>query len=284
MLAAQDLHVRFRSAQGDVAALRGVSIHVKPGERVGVVGESGAGKTTLARALVGLVKPSQGHVSAPGGVQLVFQDAQASLNPRQSVRATLEEALLHGPKHDDLSKLLPLVGLSSVHLKRKNHELSGGEAQRVALARALAVGPAYLVLDEPWSSLDAVLRRQTLALLVRISEERNVGLVVVSHDLPGIANVCERLVVLYAGRVVEEGPCAEVLRAPAHPYTQALLAAVPTASRVPLALTGEAPSPLQPIQGCAFHPRCALAEARCLVDDPALRPRNPEHQTACWVQ
>lgn len=285
MLAAHNLHVTFESRQGPVVALSDVSLQVLPHERVGVLGESGAGKTTLCRTLVGLQKPSSGTVHKPHGVQLLFQDAQASLNPRQSVRATLEEALEHGADGKGaLGKLLLSVGLAAGHLKRKNRELSGGEAQRVALARALAVGPSYIVADEPWSSLDAIRKREMLALLVNTCQQRGVGLVLVSHDVPGLAQACQRLCVMYAGRIVEEGPTQTIVSAPAHPYTQALLAAVPTASRPAVALAGEPPSAMHPLPGCAFHPRCVLAEPRCVAERPSVAELGAGHSVACWAR
>ncbi len=304
-LAAVDLVQHYPTAEGLLYALRGVSLEVMAGETLGLVGESGAGKSTLARLLVGLEAPRAGAVRLLGrdlselrraerrAVQLVFQDPGQSLNPRQSVGAALAEPLrVHGlvPKAElagATRALLEEVRLPAALLERWPHTLSGGERQRLALARALSVRPAVLVLDEPISSLDLPTQEQILELLAELQRRHGLALVLISHDLSALARRCARLAVLYAGRIVEEGPASEVLGGPRHPYTRALVAATPRLDGPGTSgLPGDPPSPLAPPAGCAFHPRCPLTVERCRAEAPRLGSPDPEtaagrHPVAC---
>ncbi|MBR0654562.1 ATP-binding cassette domain-containing protein [Plastoroseomonas arctica] len=239
---------RFTRKVADVAAVDGVSLAIPPGEIFGLVGESGCGKSTLAQIMVGLLAPSDGMVRYRGqdiamltgvhrriyrrGVQMVFQDTHSSLNPRKRIRRTLMEALVargltRAEAADALPPLLAQVGLDTVLLQRLPHELSGGQRQRVGIARALAIGPDVLVADEPVSSLDVSLQGQIVNLLRDLNRELGLTIILISHDLAVVSRICHRIGVMSAGRIVEEGPPAEVLFAPRHPYTRTLIAAVP---------------------------------------------------------
>jgi oligopeptide/dipeptide ABC transporter ATP-binding protein len=291
-LEAEGVVVEFTTRSGAVArALDGVDIRVRPGEVVALVGESGSGKTTLARTLIGLERPVEGSITwadAPldyssrglkrlrRRVQMVLQDASSSLNPRHTVYDSVAEGLrLHGLVGNDskgrTEAELVAQALSSAGLRppeslflRYPHELSGGQRQRVLIAGALALQPELLIADEPVSSLDASIRGEILALLLKLREEMGLGVLVVTHDLGLAWNIADRIAVMYLGRVVESGPTEDVLAAPQHPYTQALLSVVPEIEELePVVLTGEIPDPTRIPTGCRFHPRCpALAEGR----------------------
>jgi oligopeptide/dipeptide ABC transporter ATP-binding protein len=292
LLEASGVTVEFSLRGGAVArALDGVDLGVRRGEVLAIVGESGSGKTTLARTMMGLERPTSGQVLLEGSpmdyaarplrrfrrkVQMVLQDAAGSLNPRQTVYESVAEGIrLHGlVASDELGRSeSELVGaaMSAAGLRpperlflRYPHELSGGQKQRVLIAGALGVRPELLIADEPVSSLDASIRGEILALLLRLREEVGVGVVVVTHDLGLAWNIADRIAVMYLGRVVECGSTEEVLSAPRHPYTQALLSVVPEIERLePVVLTGEIPDPTRIPAGCRFHPRCpALADGR----------------------
>lgn len=289
-LRAQGVHVEFTGRRGRGAkALDGVDVCVEPGEVVAVVGESGSGKTTLARTLVGLQLPTRGEVSWEGRplgrstrerrrlrqeVQMVLQDPAGALNPRQTVYESVAEGIrLHRMVRRDAEGRseveLVAAALAEAGLRppeqlflRYPHELSGGQRQRVLIAGALALRPRILLADEPVSSLDASIRGEVLALLLRLRETLGLGLLVVTHDLGLAWNVADRVLVMYLGRVVESGPTEQVLTSPRHPYTQALLSVVPEVGHVePVVLHGEIPDPTDVPAGCRFHPRCpALAE------------------------
>lgn len=314
-LEVSNLGVSYRTPTGRVIrAVRGVTLGLEPSETVGIVGESGCGKTTLARAIVGLVEPQHGAIRWQGrdlqslskadrrayrrAVQMIFQDPFGSLNPRLSIGATLEEVVrVHGGpaarealwRRDVVHQLLEDVGLDGSFGGRYPHEASGGQRQRVAIARALAVQPALIVADEPVSALDVSVQAQILNLLRDLHRKRGLGLVLIAHDLAVVRWLCQRVLVMYAGRVLEEGPAADVFRAPAHPYTQALMAAVPDPDRwsarepgrLPV-LPGEPPAPGQDIPGCPFHPRCAQAQPPCRSEPPVLRPVGKDHRSACF--
>jgi peptide/nickel transport system ATP-binding protein len=305
-----DLEVRFRlrvpAGHGlvrrskDLAAIDGVSVAVAPGETVGLVGESGSGKSTTGRALLRLVDVTRGVVSWRGEdvthrrqsqirplrrqVQLVSQDPYSSLDPSATVANIVGEPLrvhlgLRGREHDDrVAELLGHVGLSRRELFRYPDELSGGQRQRVALARAIALEPGFIVLDEAVSALDVSTQNQILQLLARLQDDLGVAYLFISHNLPVVGCLAQRTLVMYLGKLVEEGPTVRVRSAPAHPYTQSLLAAVPLPdpvrqrARARLVLTGETPSPLDPPSGCRFRTRCPHAMPVCAEVEPKPMP------------
>jgi len=322
VLDARGLTVEFTARSGVVArAVDGVDLRVGAGEIVALVGESGSGKTTLARTLMGLERPVSGEVLLDGApldysgralrrfrrrVQMVLQDPAGALNPRHTVYDSVAEGLrLHGAVAADpegrTETELVASALSQAGLRppetlflRYPHELSGGQRQRVLVAGALALGPELLIADEPVSSLDASIRGEILALLLRLREELGLGVLVVTHDLGLAWNIADRIAVMYLGRIVEAGPTEEVLLAPRHPYTRALLSVVPEIRTVKqVVLTGEIPDPTRVPAGCRFHPRCPAladgsAEAAGVADHcrgtalPVL-PAAEEHRCACHL-
>ena len=304
LLQADALSVEFPVRRGilrrEVARLRAVhrvSVEVRAGEVLGIVGESGCGKTTLGRAMVGLITPDAGTLRVEGrdvatlspderrrmtrDVQMVFQDPFASLNPRKRIRQVLELPFeVHGlpggvEREARIRELVALVGLSAEHLDRWPHELSGGQRQRVGIARALALQPKVVVLDEPLSALDMSIQSQVLNLLVDLRERLNLSYVFISHDLSIVEYLCDNVAVMYLGRVVESAPAAQLFASPRHPYTQALLAAVPNPDprreRPGRPLEGDVPGLLHAPNGCAFHTRCPLAQPQCRESVPELR-------------
>ncbi|MFZ0323897.1 MAG: ABC transporter ATP-binding protein [Actinomycetes bacterium] len=314
----EDLEVVFRARGGGQArALDGVNLSIGKGEIVAIVGESGCGKTTLARSILGLEKPAVGEVRHNGkplsyrtkdlktyrrNVQMILQDPSGSLNPRHSVY----EAVAEGPRVHRMDDELGQVtrALSQAGLRpperfflRYPHELSGGQRQRVVIAGALALEPMVLIADEPVSSLDASVRGEILALLLRLREELGLTVIVVTHDFGLAWNIADRIVVMYLGRIVEQGTTEEVLSDPQHPYTQALLSVVPEIEhREAIVLSGEPPDPTKIPEGCRFNPRCqSLADGTaaaagvaqaCVADDlPVLPvpPRKGAHVCACWL-
>jgi peptide/nickel transport system ATP-binding protein len=314
--------VEYATRSGTVArALDGVDLAVRPGEILAIVGESGSGKTTLARTMMGLQQPSRGQVLADGQpldysiralrtyrrrVQMVLQDASGSLNPRQTVYESVAEGVrLHKLAQEDpegrTEADLVAAALSDAGLRppeqlflRYPHELSGGQRQRVLIAGALALRPKLLIADEPVSSLDASIRGEILALLLRLRDEFDLGVAVVTHDLGLAWNIADRIAVMYLGRVVELGTTEEVLAAPKHPYTEALLSVVPEIDRLePVMLTGEIPDPTRIPAGCRFHPRCpkveaglaaeAGVEADCRATSLPVLPAAGDHLVACHL-
>ncbi len=316
VLVAENLQRRYAVRRGPFApaatvhALAGVSFAVEAGRTLAVVGESGCGKSTLARVLTMIEPPSGGRllidgrdVAAAGAeerralrraVQIVFQNPYGSLNPRQTVGAALMEPLLVNGERDAAKRehaaraMLARVGLADEHFGRWPHMFSGGQRQRIAIARALMLQPRVLVLDEPVSALDVSIRAQVLNLLADLQQQLGVAYVFISHDLGVVRHMADEVMVMYLGRAVEQGARDAVMGDPRHPYTQALLSATPTvdaaARRARVVLQGELPSPLNPPQGCAFHTRCPIAEARCRQDRPDLQAPGARQAVACWLR
>jgi oligopeptide transport system ATP-binding protein len=294
---------------GSVRAVDGVSFSLRQGETLGLVGESGCGKSTLARTILQLVPTTGGAVILNGrnlgeasraemlacrrDIQMIFQDPYASLNPRMSVHATLSEPLLvHGvcSKADvnaRVDELMRLVGLAPRFARKYPHEFSGGQRQRIAIARALALRPKVIVADEPVSALDVSIQAQILNLLSQLSREMNLSLIFIAHDLSVVRHISDRIAVMYLGKIVELGPAAEVIDSPSHPYTRALVSAIPVADpavergRKRIVLPGDPPSPINPPPGCAFHPRCTYAVDRCREAAPPLQPAGAGREAAC---
>jgi oligopeptide/dipeptide ABC transporter ATP-binding protein len=289
---------------GPVTALAGVDLLLPAGAAIGLVGESGCGKSTLARLLLRLVPPSAGRILLDGQditdwpekrlrplrrrMSLIHQNPSAALDPRLTVFAAVAEPLRiqhlasGAALRARVATLLAETGLPEEFLHRHPHELSGGQKQRVCIARALATEPDLLVLDEPTSALDVSVQAQILELLAGLRARRNLGFLLISHNLAVVRQVCEQVAVMYLGRIVEQGPAGQVLANPRHPYTRALLASVPRAGVLPAATPGEPPNPADPPQGCPFHPRCPRAEAACRHGAaPALATIGPDHRIAC---
>lgn len=303
VLDVRDLVVEFRSrARGTVRAVDGVSLTVERGQVVGLVGESGCGKSSLARAVVGLEKRSGGQVlldgepAAPLGwkrrsahdvrMQMVFQNPYGSLNPRRTVGSQLLDGLRREgvDPRAEVERLLGLVGLGPEVAERYPHQFSGGQRQRIVIARALAADPDVLVADEPVTALDASSQAQVVNLLVDLVGELGLGMLFISHDLALVREIADVTAVMYLGRIVECGPTDQVWSEPQHPYTRALIEAVPRISAtptLPVSLRGEVPDAARIPSGCRFRPRCAHATERCLAEPPVVR--RGEAWSACWL-
>lgn len=290
-----------------VQAVSGVTFTVKRGEVLGLVGESGSGKTTVGRLVLRLEEATAGTVAFDGTnimelsraemrrfrkrMQIIFQDPYASLNPRERVRTVIGHALdLHGigtpaSRADRAVELMEQVGLSAAQLDRFPHEFSGGQRQRIGIARALAVNPDFIVADEPVSALDVSVQAQVINLLSDLKDDLNLTMLFIAHDLAVVEHVCDRVAVMYLGKIMEIAPSEVLYRKPSHPYTEALLSAVPTPEpgrkRKRIALTGDIPSPIDPPSGCVFRSRCPRAEAICASETPELRQVGDEHFSAC---
>jgi len=318
LLEVEDLKVHFPvqvdwrgRTTASVRAVDGVSLSLRKGEIVGLVGESGCGKSTLGRAIVRLEKPTSGSVRFEGRdlatlqgddlrrarrrLQMVFQDPFGSLDPRWTIEEIVGEGLhLHEPsmtkamRRERVGALLRDVGLDPSLATRYPHEFSGGQRQRIGIARALAVEPSLIVCDEVVSALDVSVQAQVVNLLAELQRSRGVAFLFIAHDLAVVEHLSERILVMYLGRVVESGSAQQVCGAPQHPYTQALLSAVPSLDRGAvraqrIRLQGEVPSPLAPPAGCPFHPRCPMAGERCRVEVPRLRALGDGREAACHL-
>jgi peptide/nickel transport system ATP-binding protein len=298
-----------RRHRSPVRAVAGASISVERGQIVGLVGESGCGKSTLARAAVGLVAPSAGTVAFHGRpvtplarrsrspelarLQMVFQDPQSSLNPRRTIGSQLSDALdilnlvPRQQRPARVAALLEQVGLSVGARDRYPHQFSGGQRQRIAIARALAADPSVIVLDEPLSALDASAQAQVANLLVQLCRELDIGMLLISHDLAIVNQIADEVAVMYLGLIVEQSPTGQLWRSPRHPYTEALIGAIPHADGLksqPTILPGEVPDPAAPPPGCRFHTRCPLVFDRCRSEVPPLISVEPGRTQACWLQ
>lgn len=301
---------------GQVKAVDDVSFHVQRGETLGLVGESGCGKSTLGRALIRLYEPTSGEVQFDGqnfltikgeklrqmrkNMQMIFQDPYASLDPRMTVGQILTQPfeihnmLSPSERIDKVKSLLETVGLKASHINRYPHEFSGGQRQRISIARAVALNPSLIIADEPVSALDVSIQAQVLNLMKDLQEKLKLTYVFISHDLSVIEHLCDRIAVMYLGKIVEIAPREELFSNPQHPYTQALIAAIPRVGfgkkMMKKSLAGEVPSPINPPSGCTFHTRCPMKMDICSQKLPALKSQTINgkqsaagHQTACWL-
>jgi len=292
---------------GNVRAVDGVSFDIARGETLGLVGESGCGKTTTGRAVLRLIEPTAGSVEFEGQnimkfspkamravrrqMQIIFQDPFGSLNPRMSVGQIIQEPLvIHGvgnrtQREARVKELLEVVGLASYHVQRFPHEFSGGQRQRVGIARALALNPKLIVADEPVSALDVSIQSQILNLLEDLQKEFDLTYLFIAHGLNVIRHISDRVGVMYLGVMVELGSAAEIYQKPLHPYTEALFSAIPVPNpefkRSRIVLQGDLPSPVHPPSGCRFHTRCPIAQDRCRTEVPAWKESVPGHFVAC---
>ncbi len=316
ILKAEDLQVYFPIRRGitsrtvgHVHAVDGVSFHLEKGETLGIVGESGCGKTTVGMGLMGLTSPTGGRVLFEGRdmallsnkelrslrrkMQLIFQDPFSSLNPRMTVNQILGDpmdvhTIFTGKKREDrLAFLLETVGLSPEQGRRYPHEFSGGQRQRIGIARALALDPVVIIGDEPVSALDVSIQAQIINLLMDLRRDFNLSLVIISHDLAVIEYLCDRILVMYLGKIIEEAPYSELYNTPRHPYTQALLSAAPASNPLQkkkrILLEGDVPSPIDPPSGCRFHTRCPQRMDICISEEPCFSDMGDGHVVACHL-
>jgi oligopeptide transport system ATP-binding protein len=315
LLSVRDLRKHFAIRGGilsrvidKVHAVDGVSFDIEAGETLGVVGESGCGKSTTGRCILRLIEPSAGEVWFQGAdvmkmdhnalqamrrdMQIIFQDPYASLNPRLTIGAIIGEALIihklvksRQAMEDRVVQLLETVGLRPDHMRRFPHEFSGGQRQRIGIARALAVEPKLLICDEPVSALDVSIQAQVINLLEDLQEQFGLTYLFIAHDLSVVEHISTRIAVMYLGRVVEIAPAAELYDTPIHPYSEALLSAVPipdpTIKRKRIMLQGDVPNPIRPPSGCHFHTRCPIARPDCAQRSPVLEEKRPGHWAAC---
>lgn len=292
-----------------VKAVDGINLSVKQGEILGIVGESGCGKSTLGRSILRLIEPTSGEVIFEGTnicglkkeemrlkrreMQIVFQDPGASLNPRLTVGEIIGEPLevFHicegKEKEERIYKLMDLVGINRAYINRFPHEFSGGQRQRLGIARALAVKPKLIICDEPVSALDVSIRAQVLNLMKELKDKLNLTYIFISHDLSVVHHICDRVAVMYLGRVVEIADKKQIYENPVHPYTKALLSAIPMpdpeVKRERIILQGDVPNPADPPSGCHFHKRCPYAKKECSETVPPFVTVEPGHQVLCWL-
>jgi oligopeptide transport system ATP-binding protein len=317
LLEVQNLKVHFPVRAGFlgrarefVKAVDGVSFTIAPGETLGLVGESGCGKTTLGRAIMRLIEPTAGRIildseditrlNGPAlrarrrKIQMIFQDPYGSHNPRMTIENIIGEALdIHqladsqSARQKRVAELLKAVGLDPVYAQRYPHEFSGGQRQRIGIARALAVEPKLIVCDEPVSALDVSVQAQIINLLQDLQQQRGIAYLFIAHDLAVVEHISRRVMVMYLGKIVEQAEAKAIIRTPKHPYTQALISAVPEvdpkSKRQRIILPGDVPSPIHPPPGCPFHPRCPIAEERCRINIPEFREVTGAHFAACHL-